>query len=252
MKKIQKNIVVAILSLIIFSCTNEEEQIDNQLVDNTENISKIINSFDRVLKFSIIKENKNKEELSKLFIEESRNQGVPIISYKYQKSQNSIINFSEEYLQFSNRINEIDADSKEKYQLKLSQTLEKVKESNLVLSEKQILVDNIMFLKAFSNWMETIDSLSLEQGVFLAKGVSKCEDGWWACWGKKVANVIGEGLSGAIKGCGIIGGVGATIGAGVGSLAGGIGALPGAAVGAVTGCSAGGVIGFIAGALGAL
>jgi hypothetical protein len=66
--------------------------------------------------------------------------------------------------------------------------------------------------------------------------------GWWKCWGKCVASIIGGYYAGGIAGCGVLGGIGGTVGS---ALEPGAGTV----IGALSGCAAGTLLGGLGGAL---
>ncbi|EIM78709.1 hypothetical protein A3SI_01466 [Nitritalea halalkaliphila LW7] len=111
MKNIFKFTLALFLSLNFFSCSedNDFEQID--LVDNSENINKIINSFDVVVNKSIQNPSLSSEKLGELFIEESRNRGIRIVEINtnsFAKTSEETLTFSNEYLAFSSQIQNAD------------------------------------------------------------------------------------------------------------------------------------------------
>lgn len=251
MKYLLKTVFVIFLSLMFFACSEDTQNDQVNLVDNSENISKLIGSFDLIVKKSIENPKLNDEELGKLFIEESEKSGLTIVEINtnnaFAKSSTENSTFSDTYLAFSNEIqNANNFLTKEEYKDNLNNLNNSVLNSSISIEEKQILVDNIGFMVAFVDWMDTLETQTANKSSFLAK--SDC-DGWWSCWGKCAAGTIGGAITGAIAGCGVGGSVGAAAGAAIGSLAGGVGAIPGAGVGAVVGCAAGGVAGAIGGGL---
>ncbi len=116
------------------------------------------------------------------------------------------------------------------YSASLTTAISEVRRADMPNDERQILVDNMMFMDSFVNWMGYRNNLNLNQGNIVILGC----DGWWTCWGRCVAGTAGRAISGAVIGCAGVGIVGATIGA--------VGGIKGAAVGAIIGCSAGGIL----------
>lgn len=163
------------------------------------------------------------------------------------KSSNENLTFSDEYLVFSNEIqNANNFLTKEEYKDNLNNLNSSVLNSSISIEEKQILVDNIGFMVAFVDWIDSLESSHSNKSSLFAK--SDC-DGWWSCWGSCAAGTIGGAITGAIAGCGVGGSVGAAAGAAIGSYVAGIGAVPGGGIGAVAGCTAGGLAGAIGGGL---
>jgi len=136
--------------------------------------------------------------------------------------------------------------TKEEYKDNLNNLNSSVLNSSISIEEKQILVDNIGFMVAFVDWIDSLESSHSNKSSLFAK--SDC-DGWWSCWGSCAAGTIGGAITGAIAGCGVGGSVGAAAGAAIGSYVAGIGAVPGGGIGAVAGCTAGGLAGAIGGGL---
>jgi len=252
MKYLSKTVFAIFLSLMFFACSEDTQNDQVNLVDNSVNISKLIGSFDLIVKKSIENPNLNDEELGELFIEESEKSGLTIVEINTNNafSKSSIENstFSDEYLAFSNEIqNANNFLTKEEYKQNLNNLNISVINSSISIEEKQILVDNIGFMVAFVDWMDTLETQTANKSSFLAK--SDC-DGWWSCWGKCVAGTIGGAITGAVAGCGVGAAVGAAAGAAIAAIpSAGIAAPVGAGVGAVVGCAAGGVAGAIGGGL---
>ena len=74
----------------------------------------------------------------------------------------------------------------------------------------------------------TLASLKFGLQSATAHGEEDGCGGWWFCWGKCAAGIIGGAGTGALVGCGV-----ATIGCGAGAV---IGGIFGALVGAVASC----------------
>ena len=224
------------------SCNQEEVFAEKRLVDNSENINKLIKSFNFALKKSIQDKSLNNDQLGSFFIDESKRQGLKIINTQDYSAKKSTKNneFSEKYKVFSEAINSASNNlSKNEYKTNLVNLKEEILNSNISIEEKQLLVDNTGFLIAFVDWMEDLNQLSSKSEKLKLK--SDC-DGWWSCWGKCVAGTIGGALTGGIEGCGIGGAIGAVIG--------GIAVNPiTVATGAIYGCAAGGGVGIIGGGL---
>jgi len=251
MKYISK-IAFAII-LTIFACSKEQQDDQVSLIDNSENINKLINSFDIVLKEYISNPNLSEDSLGNLFIEESRKNGLRIIEIEQNsdldKSNDNNTVLSNEYVRYSNTIKKANTfATKEEYKNSLHNLYNDVIGSNISIEEKQSLVDNIGFMLAFVDWMGTLEN-SVSKANLVSKAENEC-DGWWSCWGKCVAGTLGGVLTGALGGCGVGAGVGAAAGAAIAAVPSlGIATAAGAGVGAVVGCAAGGIVGAIGGGL---
>ena len=132
------------------------------------------------------------------------------------KTNEETSTFSSEYLNFSSQIQNANSFlTKEDYKTSLTELNSAVLNSSISIEEKQILVDNIGFMTAFVDWMDTLETQNANKSSFIAK--SDC-DGWWSCWGKCVAGTIGGAITGAIAGCGVGAGVGAAAGAAIAAI----------------------------------
>ncbi len=242
MKHLSKITIALILSLTFFACNEDQLAEQQNLVDNSENISKLIKSFDLTLKKSIENTNLNETELGDIFINESKKQGLKIVDMSLNNhlaKTDEEVSFSNEFIEYSNTIAQTNSyGTKEEYKNYLMDLNNEVLNSNIAVLEQQILVDSIGIMIAFVDWMGTLDEANSEERLLLR---SECE-GWWDCWGKCVAGTLGGGVTGSVAGCG----VGAAVGAAVGTVA---APGPGTAAGAVGGCAAGGILGAIGGAL---
>jgi hypothetical protein len=241
MKYISKITLALIFSITLLGC-NETEQVEElKLVDNTENINKIINTIDLTFKTSVKNKSLNESQLGNIFIEESRKQGLNIveINNSLAKSENNEFKFSNKYIEYSKTILSVETLNEKEYKSQLANLELDVRSSNISILEKQLLIDNIGFMNAFVDWMGGLNNLKSKSSNLMLK--SGC-DGWWSCWGKCVAGTIGGTLTGFVEGCGIGAAIGATVGA--------IGATPiSVGAGALTGCAIGGTIGAVGGGL---
>jgi len=240
MKRILKITYAIVLTALLFACSKEQEAEQISLIDNTQNISKIINSFDVTLKKAIINPKLKKEELGNIFINEARNNGLKINKFDENKFlvKNNNTLFSKGYTNFAIRLSQTgNYLTKEDYINDLAKLRNEVVVSDISIEEKQLLVDSMGLMTAFSDWMSTLKSPYASKTAYVS-----CDDGWWSCWGKCVAGTLGGAVSGAFGGCVGAGGVGALIG----SLAGG---FPGSLAGFVAGCFVGEIVGGISGAL---
>ncbi|EON76356.1 hypothetical protein ADIS_3159 [Lunatimonas lonarensis] len=200
-----------------------------------EQNEKILKSLERTLYEYLASDmTLSKEELSHKYIENLHELGARV--YSLGSSQPTLrTNFrpSDEYVQISRALT--DAASHSTHQIYI-ETLSKLKistdGSRMSQMEKDLVVENINFMNSFVNWMESTNN---------ALGTSATCNGWWSCWGKCAAGVLGSGITGGIGGCA----TGALVGGAVGTVAPGIGN----GVGVVSGCVAMGVIGGIGGAL---
>lgn len=213
------------------------------LVDNSENIKKIINSFDKTLTLLMESEFELSEaEVENFFINEAKSSGLEIISMKSQNPNAKLnlreIGYSDEYHYYASLIASPSSfNSGSVYSASLNTAISEVRRADMPQNERQILVDNMMFMDSFVNWMDYRNNLSPGAGNTVVFGC----DGWWACWGRCTAGTIGSSLMGGISSCG----VGAMVGGGVGTIVPGVGT----AAGLVGGCAAAGVLGVIGGAM---
>lgn len=258
---LQKFILVFCISLFTIGCSTDNideqpvENLDNidqkliqqeELMDNSENIRKLIGSFDFLLKKSISNPKLSDEDLGSLFIEESKKNGLRIV--KIQQNQNNHPVFSKEYIYLSNSLQKTNNyDTKEEYRNSLTSLQRDVINSKMSIEEKQLLVDTIGFLVEFTDWMEALKDSNLIK--FNSINKKDC-DGWWSCWGSCVAATVGGALTGGVAGCAVGGAVGATAGAAIAGIpSAGIATPVGAGVGAVVGCVGVGIVGAIGGGL---
>lgn len=239
MKRLINSIVIVCL-LISAGCTGFEEDFEEDgldgLVDNSENIQKMIKSFDETLTLFLEADLALSEgELGDFFINEAKSAGLEIITSKNQYPYAGLAmreeNYSDAFYAYSSLITSPTSfNSSRGYSVSLNTAISEVRRANMPYYEKQILVDNMMFMDSFVDWMGYRNNLNLNQETIVTLG---CE-GWWACWGRCVAGTAGRAVSGAVIGCAGVGIVGATIGA--------VGGIKGAAVGAIVGCAAGGIL----------
>lgn len=258
MKNFSKITFVLFFCIAFFACSEDEQfgqtdLLDNSaLIDNSENIEKLINSFDFVVKESIANPSLSNEKLGELFIEESKRNGLSIINLntksRLAKSNSENFEFTEQYLAFSKEIqSSSNSSTKDEFKSNLINLRSRVFDSYISIEEKQLLIDNISFMTAFVDWMSDLEKNNSFKSDFALK--IGC-DGWWSCWGKCVAGTIGGAITGSIVGCGVGGGIGAGVGAAIAAIPSlGIAAPVGAGVGAVVGCAAGSAAGAIGGGL---
>lgn len=226
------------------SCNHvEESPLRDSLgiVDNSQHIEKIIQSFDATLE-AFISSDLNENELGEFFLTEAKSLGVDLIHLEtelaHARVANSSNSLSTEFIQYSEVIaNPIAFESDADYIRRLKYLSQDVKKSKLVIAEKQVLVDNMMFMESFVGWMGRVDDKYNPLGQIDVFGCS----GWWSCWGRCAAGTAGGAILGGITGCGVGGGVGAAVGS----------VIPGAgtAAGAISGCAAIGLAGIIGGGL---
>ncbi len=240
MKNLFKIAFTLVLGFMLFNCTNKEQQPEKiDLIDNSANVNKLINAFDLLVDKSLANSNLSDDELGKLFMDEAKKSGLNIVKVEQKnpirvKSNDSSQKFSNEYLKFSDEIqNAPSYPKKEEFKNSLTKLNADVLNSTISIKEKQILVDNIRFMVAFVDWME-----KLEQSKNVA---TKGKKSWWKRWGKCVAGTLGGAITTGLEGCGI----GAGVGGAIGTAAAGVGVVPGV----VGGCVAGGVVGIVGGGL---
>jgi len=235
MKYFSKIAFTIILSLSIFSCTKDGSPIvNNQLVDNSEVIAKIISSFDSTIQKIKTSNKLSDEKIGNIFFREAKNQGLTVKhNNTLNKNIDSYEQSSKEYKEFALEL--IDASSfssKDGYLNHLTNLLENVENSNLIISEKQVLVDNILLTKAFVNWLDTLTPTNKSNVL------NKTETSWWSSWGKCVAGILGGAGTGALT-FGFAGAVAGTVTLPIiGTVAAGtVGAIGGAISGGLTGAA---------------
>lgn len=245
MKYISKIALTLIATVFIFSCSNEDNTLENPNVKaDTESIAKLINAFDKTYKYSNEVKAKNKTiDLDKYFLSQVQTSGldanIKTVSGS-SKINSEETSYSNEYIIFINDIiNTNNFVSKDGYINNLNFLNNEVTESQISNEEKQILVNKIAFMEAFVDWTETIENNN-QKSSFMSKKVDDDDDcdGWWSCWGSCVAGTIGTAIGGAATGglapaaaCTVVLPVVGTVACGtVGAIAGGVsGALTGAA-----------------------
>ena len=222
-------ITTVLVGLILFSCTKEDVETNEQLIDNSHSISKMIESLDYTLQKSVSNPSLNDNELQEIFLENAKSRGLRIIKNESQDSRFYKSQLSEEYYFIEDQITTVKQfSSKAAYKDYLIGINDQIITSDIQLTEKQWLTDEINFMIAFLDWMESVQTTN-------AKTEGEGEGGgWWDSWGQCVAGTVGGYLTGGLGGCGI--------GAGVGVAVGG-------PVGAAVGCAAGGAVGAVGGAL---
>jgi hypothetical protein len=240
MKYISKITLTLIATIFIFSCSKEDSSLTNsELKADTETIAKLIDGFDKTLKYSQTEGVKNDElTLSNYFLETTKANGIDVIKNSaFAKSTEN--QYSEEFEIFSTQItNASSFSSKAEYLDNLSETDLLVNDSQLSIEEKQILINKIAFMNAFVDWTDTLAISNSNKSPAMAK--SDC-DGWWSCWGKCVAGTVGSavvgagtlGLAGAAVGTVVLPVIGTVSAGAVGAIVGGVG---GALTGAATFC----------------
>ena len=235
MKRLINSIGILYL-FILTGCTGFDEDFVEEgldgLVDNSENIQKMIRSFDETLTLFLETDLAlSEDELGDFFINEAKSAGLEIITSKNQGHNAGFAmreeKYSDAFYSYSSLITSPTSfNSSRSYSVSLNTAISEVRRANMPQYEKQILVDNMMFMDSFVDWMGYRNNLNLNQDVIVSLG---CEG-----WGRCVAGTAGRAVSGAVIGCAGVGIVGATIGA--------VGGIKGAAVGAIVGCAAGGIL----------
>ena len=134
------------LSLLFFTCNENDNKLqEEQLIDNSETIKKIINIYDHTIKATYGSKKNSEKEISSIFLKEAEKQNLLIkqTNNTLRKSKSYYDQSSEEYKQFAKIIVSASKySSKKEYQKHLYNLLENVKNSNINISEKQILVVN--------------------------------------------------------------------------------------------------------------
>ena len=233
MKNLSKIAFTICLSLLFFTCNENDNKLqEEQLIDNSETIKKIINIYDHTIKATYGSKKISEKEISSIFLKEAEKQNLLIkqTNNTLRKSKSYYDQSSEEYKQFAKIIVSASKySSKEEYQKHLNNLLENVKNSNINISEKQILVDNILLTNAFINWTETLSS----DNIYAKR------PGWWIRWGRCVAGILGGAGTGALT-FGLAGAAVGTIALPiVGTVSAGlVGAIGGAVAGGLTGAAA--------------
>ena len=221
------------LGLILFSCTKEDIETNEQLIDNSQSIAKMIESLDYTLQKSLTNPNLGNNELQQIFLDDAKSRGLTIINVESQESRFYTSQLSADYYSIADQITTVKQfSSKAAYKDYLIGINDQIKTSNLLLTEKQWLMDEINFMIAFVDWMESVN-------IFNAKTEGE-DGGWWDSWGQCVAGTVGGYFTGAVAGCGVgaaVGSPGGPLGIGIGCAAGGAtGAVGGALTGAATFC----------------
>jgi hypothetical protein len=243
-----------LLFFILFNCSSDSESVNQvqqnnlmlskvNIVDNSENIEKIIDALYLTTRTYLNGTDLSENELGNIFLDECESQRVEIVDIN--TDPNDLI-FSQQYIMYSDQISNTDTYlTKEDYVLNLIDIEDSVIKSNISLEEKQLLVDNARFMIAFVNMLEILENENISR--FQNRG--DCGS-WWRCWGKCVASTLGGAITGGVAGCGVGAGVGAAAGAAIAAIpSAGIATPVGAGIGAVVGCVAVGVIGSVGGGL---
>lgn len=249
MKKL--TLMLSIFLMTFISCENniENSKTDISKFDsstfnrNGYNTEGIFKALDSALEAYVQDVNINNEEISRLFFQVAKDNGVNVINIDTVNK----IEFSEDYHLIIEKIANANLYEDEiSYLNELFLIKQNINYYSLSEVENELVLDQINFMENFIKWMEQKSkTISESSNMSFSK---KCS-GWWKCWGKCAASIVGGSIGGGIAGCGAGAAVGAPVGAAIGSAAGGIGAIPGAGVGALQGCAIGGAIGMVGGAL---
>src|SRR5690606_12503726 len=141
------------------------------------------------------------------FLNEAKARGVEFIHLETYMERARVVNassnLSKEFIHYANDIsNPFLHKSESDYIRRLNQVSHQVKNSSLAIAEKQVLVDNLMFMESLVGWMDGVDRKYNSPGE-----VNTLCSGWWSCWGRCAAGTVGGALLGGITGCSVGGGV---------------------------------------------
>jgi len=200
MKYLSKMGFAIALSMIFYACNKEVHSTSNELLQiNTEEIQKIIEVLDQTYNYSIInKGNKGEEmDIDQFFIKNMNEKGLNITTISKGLKPNSK-KLSKEFKTFEFLIADSTSfSSKDDYLSHLIILEESIRESNISFVEKELLINKIAFMNAFVSWLDAIQEQNLTKSPMSNK--RECE-GWWSCWGKCTASVLGGAGTGALAG----------------------------------------------------
>ena len=92
------------LSLLFFTCNENDNKLqEEQLIDNSETIKKIINIYDHTIKATYGSKKNSEKEISSIFLKEAEKQNLLIkqTNNTLRKSKSYYDQSSEEYKQFA-------------------------------------------------------------------------------------------------------------------------------------------------------
>lgn len=229
--KVNLTVVTILFTLLLFSCTQEEViQLEEEVTADMETIDQLVKVFDNTLDIAhSSKKHLSEKEFSKIFSRELQNSSL---STKMGPTLAGAGGNSSQYSAIANQIDDSHLfNSKSAYVRHLRSLNTATLTSSISRQEKQDLVDRIAFMEAFVDWMEA------ESHTVVLSGGLKC-DGWWKCWGKCAAGIVGgagvAGLGGAFLGgagctmvvpiigtvaCGVVGGIAGAVFGGLGGAA---------------------------------
>lgn len=200
MKYLSKMGFAIALSMIFSACNKEVRSTSNELLQiNTEEIQKIIKVLDQTYNYS--KNNKGNKgdeiDIDQFFIKKMNEKGFNITTISKGLKPNSKT-LSKEFKTFEFLIADSTSfSSEDDYLSHLIILDESVRESNISFVEKELLINKIAFMNAFVSWLDVIQEQNLTKSPMSNK--RECE-GWWSCWGKCTASVLGGAGTGALAG----------------------------------------------------
>ena len=227
---------VLFLSFGLISCTNDENDISqNEVSADLENVDKLISGFNQAYKAKRSNKDVSDEFLNNVFLEEINSNGLDY-TFLTTGTKSTLESYSDEFTSFALDISETTSfQSKENYVIFISNLEDEILNSNIVTKEKQILINKIAVMVAFTDWLEGIvETEKSESGFEMKSDDDEC-DGWWSCWGKCTAAVLGGTGTGALAGA-VVPAAGCTLVLpGIGTVAcGAVGAIVGGVSGALT------------------
>lgn len=250
-----------VLLAIAFSCNDSNLTEKNEIKIDEKGIETLINYIDFNVDYlaSInFKDYDNAELTAKIIADNNiafeKQYGVSIASNSSNarvstEQQSYVTSMDAEVSQKLTEFAKNSADQND-YLSKLSDLKTEIYSYNASLSEKQILINRIVFIERLVGYMEAKAVVAESKKPSVSNPNAKVDPknppakdcGWWCSWGKCAASIVGGSMTGGAAGCAAVGGLGAMIGTAVAGA-------PGTAAGGIGGCVAGGIVGFIGGGL---
>jgi hypothetical protein len=219
MKKFSVSVIILlVITMFSTSCTNSANsdlspKASSNLVADKETVNKLINALDATIiegkKLKTVKNTISEEYLRDMFLVQLSKEGIEATSATPQ-------NYSKTYLSYIQSMPSSDTFTNVEDFVAHLRGMQK--QCNSVLTsdlEIQDFLDKSEFMIQFTTYLKN------NQSSFGVYG-NKC-DGWWGCWGKCAAGIVGGVLTGGLGG------------AAVGSVVPVLGTAWGAAIGVVGG-----------------